>query len=252
MDKCFSVALSCESVAVRKQRLAQRLVVVDFAVEHHPGGTVFIGNRLMTGAQINDAQPAHADPADAVDVDAVVVRSAVANLRAHGANGSRFGPAFAENKTSYSAHLVLKLSQPTGLERYCQSRFEVVRRCNGECRSVRLWGDCDGGIRDKTDRHGQDRRQTGPATYGQAGGRLFCAKGEGVLAVEFSGRRCEMQVNAGFGFRKMPELLYVMLAGGSIHTVHNKDPMRLYKAHHPAMNEFRVASLANDLVLGVV
>src|ERR1700761_4465113 len=103
----------------------------------------------MTGAKINDAHPAHADAAGAVDIDSIVVRSAVANLLAHGANGSRLGSAFAENETSYSAHLVLKLSQPTGLERYCQLRFEVVRRCNGERRSVRLLGDFDGAVRDQ-------------------------------------------------------------------------------------------------------
>jgi hypothetical protein len=84
--------------------IAKRLVVVDLAVEDNPSGAVFIRDRLMPGAQVDDAKPAHAEAATAININALVVWPAVANLIAHGPDCGRLSAAVPQYKTGYTAH----------------------------------------------------------------------------------------------------------------------------------------------------
>jgi hypothetical protein len=59
----------------------------------------------MSGAQIDDAQPAHADATTAIDMNAFIVWPAVANLIAHGPDGGCFSPAITQYEAGYSAHI---------------------------------------------------------------------------------------------------------------------------------------------------
>ena len=52
-------------------------VVVDLAIEDDPDGTVFVRRRLLTGAQIDDAEAAMSECGVGVKVQAGLVRAAV-------------------------------------------------------------------------------------------------------------------------------------------------------------------------------
>ena len=55
----FSVAATVVAMAFGFQVGAERLVVVDFSVEDDPNVAVFVGQRLMAGLHVDDAQPPH-------------------------------------------------------------------------------------------------------------------------------------------------------------------------------------------------
>jgi hypothetical protein len=74
-------------VTLRYQVKPELLVIVDFAVEYHPNGLIFVGDWLVAAAEIDDAEPAHANGAAILNVEALIVRPAVLDLIAHGANG---------------------------------------------------------------------------------------------------------------------------------------------------------------------
>ena len=81
-------------------------VVVNLAVEHHLDGAVFVGQRLMTGAQIDDAQPAVCKRCMRVAVQAGVVGTTVGHDVAHpggDAAGVR-GQSFERHHSCDAAH----------------------------------------------------------------------------------------------------------------------------------------------------
>ena len=79
-----SVSVAVRNVCPsRSQRGAQLAVVVDLAVEDHPDGAVLVGDRLVAGRDVDDAQAPHAERDAVLDVEALVVRSAVADDVAH-------------------------------------------------------------------------------------------------------------------------------------------------------------------------
>ena len=59
----------------------------------------------MARAQIDNAQSPHPDAAAAFHMEAFVIRSAMADLVAHGANGRKLGELFPQQKPGYSAHV---------------------------------------------------------------------------------------------------------------------------------------------------
>jgi len=70
-------------VAERLELAADVRVVVDFAVEAHPDGAVLVRQRLLPGAQIDDAEAAMRQRRVRVAVQPGFVRAAVSDDVAH-------------------------------------------------------------------------------------------------------------------------------------------------------------------------
>src|SRR5450432_1485037 len=104
MNERFGVAVGLKAMALGDQLCAQRLVIVDLAVEDHPERAVLIRNGLMAGAEVNDAETAHADGAAAFDMEAFVVRTAMANPVAHAFYEFEPGRTVAPDVACNSAH----------------------------------------------------------------------------------------------------------------------------------------------------
>jgi hypothetical protein len=63
-------------------------VVVDFTIEDHPDGAIFIVDGLMPTSQVNNAQAAHADSQVAIYQGAFIIRPAMLDDVQHiGKNG---------------------------------------------------------------------------------------------------------------------------------------------------------------------
>ncbi len=109
MDDGLGIAVRAIAVAARDELLAQREMVVDFAIKHDPQRAVFVRNRLMTARNIDNAEPPHSDAHRAVGIKAVVVGSAMADHAAHFAQrrGVRPGVPSEFKNPSNPAHLVL-------------------------------------------------------------------------------------------------------------------------------------------------
>src|ERR1700726_2420887 len=89
MDDRFCIALGAIAVATSDQFFSQCEVIVDFAIENDPYGSVFIANRLMTAGDINDAEPPHTDADLTLSKDAIIIRTAVSHDVAHPAHDNR-------------------------------------------------------------------------------------------------------------------------------------------------------------------
>jgi hypothetical protein len=59
MDDHFRIGIRGKAMSVRFESLSQRLKIVDLAIEDHPGGSIFVAQRLMACVQIDDAQSPH-------------------------------------------------------------------------------------------------------------------------------------------------------------------------------------------------
>ncbi len=104
VNQRLGIAGGAELMPARHEIGAQFLVAVNLAVEDDPHRTVLIGDRLMAGGEIDDAEAAHADPAPAIHVNAFVVRTAMANLVAHRLYQRRLSGLIETHKTGDSAH----------------------------------------------------------------------------------------------------------------------------------------------------
>src|SRR5712692_9284963 len=83
MNDGFGVAVSAVGVSTRDQRFAQRLVVVDFAIEDDPERAVLVAHGLVAGGEIHDAEPAHADADAILRIYPLVVRPAMGHHVTH-------------------------------------------------------------------------------------------------------------------------------------------------------------------------
>src|SRR6185436_11738295 len=83
MNEGFRIAGGFEDVTLCDQIIAETLVIVDFAIEDNPDGSVFIGNRLVAAREINDTETPHSDRAIAIGVEAFIVRTAVDHAITH-------------------------------------------------------------------------------------------------------------------------------------------------------------------------
>src|SRR5438132_12127230 len=60
-----------------RQKFRRELaVVIDLTIEDDPEGSVFVGQRLVAGRQVDDAQTTHPDAATAVPVKPTAIRPA--------------------------------------------------------------------------------------------------------------------------------------------------------------------------------
>src|SRR6476469_6143841 len=99
MNKGLSVTISAKLVAARDKVLPEFLVVVDLAVKDHPDRPIFIRDRLMASAEIDDAEASHTYATRAVGVDAFIVRAAVPDEVGHGAHCGWPGLSVAQQKS---------------------------------------------------------------------------------------------------------------------------------------------------------
>src|SRR5437867_610734 len=83
MNNRFSIALGAITVAPRLELRAQFAVIVDFAVIDDPQALVLVADRLVTSADIDNAEAPHGQSNVAFDKEAVVVRPSVHDLRIH-------------------------------------------------------------------------------------------------------------------------------------------------------------------------
>src|SRR5439155_19167663 len=83
MQNRLSVALGAITMAARLQVRSELLMVVDFAVVNDPEVFVFVGDRLVAGGNIDDAEAAHGQPDITFDKEAVIVRPAMDDLMIH-------------------------------------------------------------------------------------------------------------------------------------------------------------------------
>ena len=106
VDDGLGVGLGFEGVAVGDELVADLGEIVGFAVVGDPDRPVLVGQGLVAGHQVDDAQPAVAQPDPVVDVDPLIVRAAVDDLPAHpGDEIFRDGrPFFRPGQSAYSAH----------------------------------------------------------------------------------------------------------------------------------------------------
>ena len=79
----LGVATGGKGVSGGDQLLAQRLEVVDLAVEHNGQAVVLVEHRLPAALQVDDGQPPVAQCHRAVDVMALAVRAAVGDAVGH-------------------------------------------------------------------------------------------------------------------------------------------------------------------------
>ena len=79
----FGIRSRAKAVAETLQLRPQRLEVVDFTIKGGPDGAVFILDWLVTGLQINDAQPPDAQSGEPVDEEAFAVGAAMAQRIGH-------------------------------------------------------------------------------------------------------------------------------------------------------------------------
>src|SRR5205085_775399 len=99
-------------IARRPQRMPallevapQLLVVVDFAVENDPDGSVFVRDRLVAVIEIDDAEAPHANRHAVADVHTLIVRAAMRHDPAHGTNLVFLnGPSVPANYACDAAH----------------------------------------------------------------------------------------------------------------------------------------------------
>jgi hypothetical protein len=100
--------VSAVLVTQRLQLLAQSRVVVDFAVENNPDGTIFVAERLMAGRKIDNAQAPHADSYGAGGVNSLIVRSAMDHGGTHPLESLRLNLCAPEfHDPSDAAHLFI-------------------------------------------------------------------------------------------------------------------------------------------------
>ena len=100
----FGVAVGFEAVAGAKQICAQFPEIVDLAVEDYPDGSVFIRHGLVAGREIDDAEPPHPEAAAAVDMIAFVIRAAIPDLIAHGADLGQIGVPLSQDLSGDATH----------------------------------------------------------------------------------------------------------------------------------------------------
>ena len=83
----FGVARGREPVSPALQLQSQLRVIEDLTVEHDPQGPIFVGDGLLAGAQVDDAQARIPEADVIVEVDPELVGPAVADRPEHRAEG---------------------------------------------------------------------------------------------------------------------------------------------------------------------
>jgi hypothetical protein len=106
MNDDFGITVGIKAMAVALEGSAQLGEVIDFAIEYDPYGAVFVMDRLLSGTQVDDAEPAHAKPHPALRINAFVIGAAMHDRLAHAAHFGRIGHiiTICAGNARYSAH----------------------------------------------------------------------------------------------------------------------------------------------------
>src|SRR6266851_10339757 len=105
MDNYFCVRMCTEGMPAGFELGAQLGKIVDFAVENHPDGAVFVMDRLASTRKIDNTEPAYSQPDCTFDIDSLIVWTAVHNGLTHAAHVERVNNfLFPPNHTCYAAH----------------------------------------------------------------------------------------------------------------------------------------------------
>ena len=91
MNDDLGVRSSAEAVSRRNQLAPQRLVIVDFAIEHDPARVVFVGHRLTPADPVDDRETAVSDRRMEVGVVPLSIRTPMHERSRHWADGSPNG-----------------------------------------------------------------------------------------------------------------------------------------------------------------
>ena len=89
MDKHLGVAVGSETVPVALQGGADGAVVVDFTIKNHCEAAIFVEDRLIAAAQVNNREAAHRHAHGAAQKDAVAIRPPVGEAVVHTAQQIR-------------------------------------------------------------------------------------------------------------------------------------------------------------------
>ena len=79
----LGVARRGERMPASLETISQLAIVVDLSVQHDQHAAVFVGDRLPSAGQIDDAQAAHPDRGVSVDIHALVVGTPMADALEH-------------------------------------------------------------------------------------------------------------------------------------------------------------------------
>src|SRR6185436_8934342 len=85
MQNHLGIRFRAQLAAARLQTLAQLQIVEDLTVEADPDGAIGIGHGLLTGGDIDDAEPRMAEPDALLGKKAEIVRAAMGNGANHAA-----------------------------------------------------------------------------------------------------------------------------------------------------------------------
>jgi hypothetical protein len=83
VDNSFSIRAGDESVPASEQFLAKFRIVINFTIQEHPDGSIFIADRLVTAGDINNAEPPMAQTDSAIHINALVIRTAMTQSSVH-------------------------------------------------------------------------------------------------------------------------------------------------------------------------
>src|SRR5258707_12522794 len=83
MHDNFRVGLRTKPMTPALELIAEGVEVVDLPVVDDPDGPVLVRDRLVTGLEIDDAQPADAERREVVEIRALVIRSAMPEGSGH-------------------------------------------------------------------------------------------------------------------------------------------------------------------------
>jgi hypothetical protein len=102
-----------EYVAATQQVLAKLLIIINFAVENNVHAAVFVGQRLVTAAQVDNRETTKSETNRTGDEISVVVWAAVTNRVRHALDESRRNASLRmkEKFAADSAHLGFALKE---------------------------------------------------------------------------------------------------------------------------------------------
>src|SRR4051795_8412517 len=107
MDDDLGVRVGFEAMSARLQGAAQLEVVIDLAVEYHPYRAIFVVNRLMAAAQIDDAQAPHRQTDTRLAKRAAVVRTSPHERAVHAVQRVIGDGGVVPEVSAYSTHILL-------------------------------------------------------------------------------------------------------------------------------------------------
>jgi hypothetical protein len=107
VDERLRVAMRSELVTALDEILPQLEIVEDLAVEGHPNGAVLVTERLLTGTQVDDGQPAMSQADARLEMEALFIGPTMRQGSRHALDGIFvYRPSIPMPEPGYAAHAV--------------------------------------------------------------------------------------------------------------------------------------------------